>query len=120
ISYLPAEGYPAGELKHGPIAMIDADAVVFGIATRTRLWEKTISNIEEVKVRGAKVVMIVNSGDDASSSLGDLAFEVPQTHPLLAGVLDVIPLQLFAYHLSIALGNDVDRPRNLAKTVTVE
>lgn len=120
ISYLPAEGYPAGELKHGPIAMIDADAVVFGIATRTRLWEKTISNIEEVKVRGAKVVMIVNSGDDVSSNLGDLAFEVPQTHPLLAGVLDVIPLQLFAYHLSIALGNDVDRPRNLAKTVTVE
>lgn len=121
ISYLPAEGYPAGELKHGPIAMIDSDAVVFGIATRTRLQEKMMSNIEEVRVRGAKIVLIANGGDkDTLHSSGDVVFEVPQTHPLLAAVLDVIPLQLFAYHLSVALGNDVDRPRNLAKTVTVE
>lgn len=120
ISYLPAEGYPAGELKHGPIAMIDADAVVFGIATRTRLWEKTMSNIEEVRVRGAKIVLVANTGDNSSHVSSDIVLEVPQTHPLLAGVLDVIPLQLFAYHLSTALGNDVDRPRNLAKTVTVE
>lgn len=120
ISYLPAEGYPAGELKHGPIAMIDFDAVVFGIATRTRLWEKTMSNVEEVRVRGAKIVLISNEGDSALHNETDTVFEVPQTHPLVAGVLDVIPLQLFAYHLSIALGNDVDRPRNLAKTVTVE
>ncbi|NNN18393.1 MAG: glutamine--fructose-6-phosphate transaminase (isomerizing) [Acidimicrobiaceae bacterium] len=120
ISYLPAEGYPAGELKHGPIAMIDSDAVVFGIVTRTRLWEKTISNVEEVRVRGAKIVLIANQGDSESEVLGDVIFEVPKTHPLLAPVLDVIPLQLFAYHLAVALGNDVDRPRNLAKTVTVE
>jgi glucosamine--fructose-6-phosphate aminotransferase (isomerizing) len=120
ISYLPAEGYPAGELKHGPIAMIDSDAVVFGIVTRTRLWEKTISNVEEVRVRGAKIVLVANEGDTESIALGDAIFEVPQTHPLLAPVLDVIPLQLFAYHLALSLGNDVDRPRNLAKTVTVE
>ncbi len=120
ISYLPAEGYPAGELKHGPIAMIDSDAVVFGIVTRTRLWEKMISNIEEVRVRGAKIVLIANNCDVESISLGDAVFEVPQTHPLLAPILDVIPLQLFAYHLAVALGHDVDRPRNLAKTVTVE
>lgn len=120
ISYLPAEGYPAGELKHGPIAMIDSDAVVFGIATRTRLWEKTISNVEEVRVRGAQIVLISNIGDRETAGLGDIVFEVPKTHPLLAPVLDVVPLQLFAYYLSKALGNDVDRPRNLAKTVTVE
>lgn len=119
ISYLPAEGYPAGELKHGPIAMIDSDAVVFGIVTRTRLWEKTMSNVEEVRVRGARIVLVANDGDVSGSS-DDVVFEVPDTHPLLAGVLAVIPLQLFAYHLSVALGNDVDRPRNLAKTVTVE
>ena len=120
ISYLPAEGYPAGELKHGPIAMIDSDAVVFGVATRTRLWEKMTSNLEEVRVRGARIVVVANEGDTQSVGLGDAAFEVPKTHALLAPVLDVIPLQLFAYHLAVALGNDVDRPRNLAKTVTVE
>ena len=120
ISYLPAEGYPAGELKHGPIAMIDSDAVVFGIATRTRLWEKTMSNVEEVRVRGAQIVLVANEGDSESAALGDAVFEVPDTHPLLAPVLDVVPLQLFAYHLAVSLGNDVDRPRNLAKTVTVE
>ncbi len=120
ISYLPGEGYPAGELKHGPIAMIDSDAVVFAIATRTRLWEKMISNVEEVRVRGARIVLIANEGDIESVALGDAVFEVPETHPLLAPVLDVIPLQLFAYHLAVSLGNDVDRPRNLAKTVTVE
>lgn len=120
ISYLPAEGYPAGELKHGPIAMIDAEAVVFGIVTRTRLWEKTMSNVEEVRVRGARIVLVANEGDASIGSSEDVIFEVPDTHPLLAGVLAVVPLQLFAYHLSVALGNDVDRPRNLAKTVTVE
>lgn len=120
ISYLPAEGYPAGELKHGPIAMIDSDAVVFGMVTRTRLWEKTISNVEEVRVRGAKIVLIANDGDKESVSLGDAVFEVPVTNSLLAPVLDVVPLQLFAYHLALSLGHDVDRPRNLAKTVTVE
>jgi glucosamine--fructose-6-phosphate aminotransferase (isomerizing) len=120
ISYLRAEGYPAGELKHGPIALIEPGAVVVGVATRTQLWDKMMGNIAEVRSRGATVVLVANDGDDETASQADDVLWVPRTHPLLAPVVDVVPLQLFAYHLARAHGHDVDRPRNLAKTVTVE
>jgi glutamine---fructose-6-phosphate transaminase (isomerizing) len=120
ISYLRAEGYPAGELKHGPIALIESGTVVVGVATRTALWEKMMSNISEVKSRGATVVLVANDGDEETISQADAVLLVPPTHPLLAPVVDVVPLQLFAYHLARIHEHDVDRPRNLAKTVTVE
>jgi glucosamine--fructose-6-phosphate aminotransferase (isomerizing) len=120
ISYLRAEGYPAGELKHGPIALIEPGAVVVGVATRTQLWDKMMGNIAEGRSRGATIVLVANDGDDETASQADDVLWVPRTHPLLAPVVDVVPLQLFAYHLARAHGHDVDRPRNLAKTVTVE
>ncbi len=120
ISYLRAEGYPAGELKHGPIALIEPGTAVIGVATRTRLWEKMMGNISEVKSRGATVVLVANDSDRDTADQANAVLWVPSTHPLLAPVVDVVPLQLFAYHLARAHGFDVDRPRNLAKTVTVE
>jgi glucosamine--fructose-6-phosphate aminotransferase (isomerizing) len=120
LSYLHAEGYPAGELKHGPIALIEPGTVVVGIATRNPLWEKFRSNIAEVKSRGATVVLVANDGDERAAELADHVLWVPEAEPLLAPVLDIVPLQLFAYRLARLHGLDVDRPRNLAKTVTVE
>lgn len=120
ISYLPAEGYPAGELKHGPIAMLDEQAVVVVIATRTRLFEKIMSNVEEVRARKPALIMIGNAGDERYCLGGEDFVGVPRVHPLFAPIIDVIPLQMFAYHMSRELGLDPDRPRNLAKTVTVE
>jgi glucosamine--fructose-6-phosphate aminotransferase (isomerizing) len=120
ISYLRAEGYPAGELKHGPIALIEPGTVVVGVATRNHLWEKMCSNIQEVKSRGATVVLVGNDGDDETAELADHMLWVPAVEPLLSPVVDALPLQFLAYWLAQALGHDVDRPRNLAKTVTVE
>ncbi len=120
ISYLPAEGYPAGELKHGPIAMLDENAVVVVIATRTRLHEKLLANVEEVRARGSQVVLVGNPIDAELTRGGESFIAVPQVHPLFAPMIDVIPLQMFAYHVARGLDYDVDRPRNLAKTVTVE
>ena len=120
LSYLRAEGYPAGELKHGPIALIEPGAVVVAVATRTRLWEKMMSNIAEVRSRGATVLLVANDGDEETAAEADAVLWVPETEPLFAPVVDVVPLQLFAYHLAALHGLDVDRPRNLAKTVTVE
>lgn len=120
ISYRRAEGYPAGELKHGPIALIEDNTVVVAVATRTRLWEKIMANVREVQARGATVVLVANEGDTETAALADEVLWVPKTHQLFSPVLDVIPLQLLAYYLARAQGNDVDRPRNLAKTVTVE
>jgi glucosamine--fructose-6-phosphate aminotransferase (isomerizing) len=120
LSYLHAEGYPAGELKHGPIALIEPGTVVVGIATRNPLWEKFRSNIAEVKSRGATVVLVANDGDERAEELADHVLWVPEAEQLLAPVIDVVPLQLFAYRLARLHGLDVDRPRNLAKTVTVE
>ncbi len=120
LSYLHAEGYPAGELKHGPIALIEPGTVVVGIATRNPLWEKFRSNIAEVKSRGATVVLVANDGDERAAALADHVLWVPEAEQLLAPVLDIVPLQLFAYRLARLHGLDVDRPRNLAKTVTVE
>ncbi|NNN14405.1 MAG: glutamine--fructose-6-phosphate transaminase (isomerizing) [Acidimicrobiaceae bacterium] len=120
ISYLPAEAFPAGELKHGPIAMIDEGSVVVAVANRTPLWEKVMSNIAEVRARGARVLVIADEGDLETIRNADVAFEVPRTHPLLTPLLAAVPLQVLAYHLARYRGNNVDRPRNLAKTVTVE
>lgn len=121
ISYLRAEGYPAGELKHGPIALIEPGTVAVAVATRTPLWEKVMANVAEVKARGASVVLVANDGDHETAAQADDVLWVPATgHPLFAPVVDVVPLQLFAYFVADARGNDVDRPRNLAKTVTVE
>src|SRR5580658_5178919 len=120
ISYVRAEGYPAGELKHGPIALIVPGTVVVGVATRTHLWDKMMGNVAEVRARGATVVLVANEGDHDTASQADEVLWVPKTHPLFAPVLDVVPLQLLAYHIARLHGHNVDRPRNLAKTVTVE
>jgi glucosamine--fructose-6-phosphate aminotransferase (isomerizing) len=120
LSYLHAEGYPAGELKHGPIALIEKGTVVVGVATRNPLWDKFQSNIAEVKSRGATIVLVANDGDERAADLGDHVLWVPEAEQLLAPVVDIVPLQLFAYRLARLHGLDVDRPRNLAKTVTVE
>jgi glucosamine--fructose-6-phosphate aminotransferase (isomerizing) len=120
LAYLRAEGYPAGELKHGPIALIEPGTVVVGIATRNPLWEKMLSNVAEVRSRGATVVLVVDDGDEESAAAADHALPVPATDPLLAPVVGVVPLQQLAYRLARLHGHDPDRPRNLAKTVTVE
>ncbi len=120
LAYLRAEGYPAGELKHGPIALIEPGAVVVGIATRNPLWEKMLSNIAEVRSRGATVVLLADDGDEESAAAADHVLWVPPTAPLLSPVVGVVPLQQLAYRLARLHGHDPDRPRNLAKTVTVE
>ncbi|HEY0840130.1 MAG TPA: glutamine--fructose-6-phosphate transaminase (isomerizing), partial [Vulgatibacter sp.] len=120
ISYIHAEGYAAGEMKHGPIALIEQDVPVVVIATRDATYEKTIGNIEEVRARGGKVVAIVTEGDDHVRSIADHVVEVPDCDPLLMPVVASIPLQLLAYHVADHRGTDVDQPRNLAKSVTVE
>ena len=120
LAYLRAEGYPAGELKHGPIALIEPGTVVVGIATRNPLWEKMLSNIAEVRSRGATVVLVADDGDEESAAAADHVLWVPPTSPLLSPVVGVVPLQQLAYRLARLHGHDPDRPRNLAKTVTVE
>jgi glucosamine--fructose-6-phosphate aminotransferase (isomerizing) len=120
IAYVRAEGYPAGELKHGPIALVEPGTVVVAVATRTPAWEKLMGNVAEVRSRGATVVLVANDGHEEAAAQADEVLWVPETHPLFAPVLDVVPLQQFAYHVARAKGLDVDRPRNLAKTVTVE
>lgn len=120
ISYIHAEGYPAGEMKHGPIALIDEDMPVVCIALKDVLYEKMISQIEQAKARGGKVIAIATEGDSFIASKADHVLYVPEAAPLLSPVVAVIPLQLLAYHIAIRRGADVDQPRNLAKSVTVE
>jgi glucosamine--fructose-6-phosphate aminotransferase (isomerizing) len=120
ISYLHAEGYPGGELKHGPLAVIEPGCVVVAVASGGPLQEKMLSNVAEVKARGATVVLVVDDGDEAAAAIGDYCLQVPAAVPLMAPMKDVVALQQLAYHLARARGLDVDRPRNLAKTVTVE
>jgi len=120
LAYLRAEGYAAGELKHGPIALIEPGTVVVGIATRNRLWEKLLSNIAEVHSRGATVVLVADDGDAEAAAVADHVLWVPPCSPLLSPAVGVVPLQQLAYRLARLHGHDVDRPRNLAKTVTVE
>jgi glucosamine--fructose-6-phosphate aminotransferase (isomerizing) len=120
ISYIHAEGYPAGEMKHGPIALIDADLPVVCVAVRDAVYEKMLSNIEQVQARGGHVIAIASEGDERVRARADYVIEVPHTLPLLAPILTSIPMQLLAYHFAVRRGADVDQPRNLAKSVTVE
>lgn len=120
ISYIHAEGYPAGEMKHGPIALIDESMPVVAIATRDELYDKMISQIEQAKARGGTVIALATEGDTSISYKVDHVIYVPETPPLLAPVVNVIPLQLLSYHIAVRRGCDVDQPRNLAKSVTVE
>ncbi len=120
VSYIHAEGYPAGELKHGPIALLDPETPLLAIATASKTYDKVISNIQEVRARDARVVAIATEGDLSIPRHAHDVFYVPYTHELLAPVLQVIPLQLFAYHAAVIRGCNIDQPRNLAKSVTVE
>ena len=120
ISYIHAEGYPAAEMKHGPIALIDREMPVFFIATRDSSYEKIVSNIQEVKARNGIVIAIITEGDETIRGMADHVIEIPQTDEVLVSLLSVVPLQLIAYHIAVLRGCDVDQPRNLAKSVTVE
>lgn len=120
ISYIHAEGYPAAEMKHGPIALIDSDMPVVVIATHNKMYEKVLSNIQEIKARQGKVIALVSKGDDTISRIADEVIELPSTMECFEPLIDVIPLQLLAYHVAVCKGKNVDQPRNLAKSVTVE
>ncbi|HBO84544.1 MAG: glutamine--fructose-6-phosphate aminotransferase [Deltaproteobacteria bacterium GWC2_42_11] len=120
ISYIHAEGYPAGEMKHGPIALIDEDMPVVVLAPKGKTYEKMMGNIEEVKARGGKIIALVNEGDKDVAGKADEVIQVPCASLFLMPILLTIPLQLFAYHIAVLKGTDVDQPRNLAKSVTVE
>jgi glucosamine--fructose-6-phosphate aminotransferase (isomerizing) len=120
ISYIHAEGYPAAEMKHGPIALVDEDLPVLFVATKDAYHEKVISNMQEINARKGKLIAVVTDGDQSIDSLtGDLIF-VPEADELIAPIINVVPLQLLSYYIGVARGLDVDRPRNLAKSVTVE
>lgn len=120
ISYIHAEGYPAAEMKHGPIALIDEDMPVVFVATHHQLYKKIISNIQEVKARNGRIIAVVTEGDEAVTKIAEATIEVPPTIATLAPLLSSIPLQLIAYHVAVEKGLNVDQPRNLAKSVTVE
>jgi glucosamine--fructose-6-phosphate aminotransferase (isomerizing) len=120
ISYIHAEGYPAAEMKHGPIALVDETLPVVFIATRDSYHEKIISNIQEIKARKGKVLAVISQGDDIIAKMADDCMMIPEADELIAPILSVIPMQLLAYYIGVAKGYDVDKPRNLAKSVTVE
>ena len=120
ISYIHAEGYPAAEMKHGPIALIDSDMPVVVIATHNAMYEKVLSNIQEIKARQGRVIALVSKGDDTISRIADEVIELPDVLECLEPLVATIPLQLLAYHVAVCKGKDVDQPRNLAKSVTVE
>lgn len=120
ISYIHAEGYPAAEMKHGPIALIDSDMPVVVIATHNAMYEKVMSNIQEIKARGGRVIALVSKGDTAVAKIADAAIELPPVMECLEPLVATIPLQLMAYHVAVCKGKNVDQPRNLAKSVTVE
>jgi glucosamine--fructose-6-phosphate aminotransferase (isomerizing) len=120
ISYLHAEGYPAGEMKHGPIALLQDGFPVVAVVPSGPNRDKLIGNLMEVRARGARVLAVADEATDGVTEVADLVYEVPHVHPLLQPVVTVVPLQLLAYHVAVELGLDVDQPRNLAKSVTVE
>jgi len=120
ISYVHAEGYAAGEMKHGPIALVDDNLPVVVVAPEDAYYEKVVSNIQEVKARKGNVIAIVTEGDTGLKELANDVIEIPKSHPAVAPLLSVIPLQLLAYHIALLKGCNVDQPRNLAKSVTVE
>ena len=120
ISYIHAEGYPAAEMKHGPIALIDENMPIFVIATNKGHYEKVVSNIQEIKSRAGKIIAIVTEGDTTVKEIADHVIEIPETEEALTPLLTTIPFQLLSYHIAVMLGKNVDQPRNLAKSVTVE
>jgi glucosamine--fructose-6-phosphate aminotransferase (isomerizing) len=120
ISYIHAEGYPAAEMKHGPIALIDEEMPVIVIAPQKGHYEKIVSNIQEVKARGGKIIAVVTEGDKEAASMADHVIEIPDVEEALSPLITSIPLQLLAYHIAVMRGCNVDQPRNLAKSVTVE
>ncbi len=120
VSYVHAEGYAAGELKHGPISLLDAECPLVAVATRSAVYDKLISNVMEGRARDARVIAVATAGDPQIERFADEVLWVPDTHEALSPVLSIIPLQLFAYYVAVARGTDVDQPRNLAKSVTVE
>ena len=120
ISYIHAEGYPAAEMKHGPIALADQDMPIVFLATHHQLYEKIISNMQEVKSRNGRILAVVTEGDQQVKEIADNVLEVPRTLNALVPLLSVVPLQLLAYYVAVDKGLDVDMPRNLAKSVTVE
>jgi glutamine---fructose-6-phosphate transaminase (isomerizing) len=120
ISYIHAEGYPAAEMKHGPIALIDENMPIFVIATKGKSYEKVVSNIQEVKARKGKIIAVVTEGDEQVRAMADHVIEIPQTNELLVPLLATIPFQLLSYHIAVMRSCNVDQPRNLAKSVTVE
>jgi glucosamine--fructose-6-phosphate aminotransferase (isomerizing) len=120
ISYIHAEGYPAAEMKHGPIALIDANMPVVVVAPKDALFDKILSNVREIKARGGRVIVVTTTDCTLLDDFADHVIHVPQTLPMLMPILTCVPLQLLAYHMAVLRGNDVDQPRNLAKSVTVE
>jgi glucosamine--fructose-6-phosphate aminotransferase (isomerizing) len=120
IAYIHAEGYPAGEMKHGPIALIEENMPVITLALNSHIHEKMLSNIEEVKARGGKVISVATEGDEAIAKKADHVIYVPAVNEYLAPIMSIVPLQLLAYYSAVLRGCDVDQPRNLAKSVTVE
>ena len=120
ISYVHAEGFAAGELKHGPIALVDDGVPVISVALQDKVYEKVLANLEEVKARGADVIALVSKGDEKVRDIATHTIEIPNTSDYLTPLLATVPLQLFAYYVADHKGTDVDQPRNLAKSVTVE
>jgi len=120
ISYIHAEGYAAGEMKHGPIALTDTRTVVVGVIPQDFVYEKMLSNLQEVKARNAKIFAVITEGDENTGRYSDYIFEIPKTREELYGILEIVPMQLYAYYIAKNLGRNVDQPRNLAKSVTVE
>jgi glucosamine--fructose-6-phosphate aminotransferase (isomerizing) len=120
ISYIHAEGYPAAEMKHGPIALVDESLPVVFVATKDSYYGKIVSNIQEIKARKGKVIAVISQGDETISKMADDSIIIPEADELIAPILSVIPMQLLAYYIGVAKGYDVDKPRNLAKSVTVE
>ena len=120
ISYIHSEAYAAGELKHGTISLIEEGTLVAAVATQQHLYAKTVSNMVEVKARGAFVLAVTNEGNHDIEKVADYVIYIPKTHPMFANSLAIIPLQLFGYYVAVGKGCDVDKPRNLAKSVTVE
>jgi glucosamine--fructose-6-phosphate aminotransferase (isomerizing) len=120
ISYIHAEGYPAAEMKHGPIALISQEMPVVVIAPNVGMYDKVVSNIQEIKARKGKIISIITEGDEVVKNLSDYSISIPETEECLVPLLAAIPLQLMAYHIAVVKGCDVDQPRNLAKSVTVE
>jgi glucosamine--fructose-6-phosphate aminotransferase (isomerizing) len=120
ISYIHAEGYPAAEMKHGPIALIDENMPVVVIAVRSNHYDKIVSNIQEIKSRNGIIIAVVTQGDQVVSQMADYLIEVPHTPESLSPLVTTIPLQLLSYYIAVLLNRNVDQPRNLAKSVTVE